>query len=518
MLPHQSSRVDLVELRTQIVKKIGVERSKKYFYYLNRFLSQKLGKGEFDNSCFRLLGRENLPLHNNLIRSILKNACQAKTPPPIYEAGPTKPLLQAPNSSPVREDGHEQNGSLISNQNASIWSNGVLPVSPRKVRSVIRDRKQRDRPSPLGPNGKVECISHQSIGTEDSGSKFVVENGELAPCDYQRPVQHLQTVAEQSENEREGSAQQPIERSRIQSKDQTAFVEDGEEVEQANHLNFSRTPLLAPLGIPFCSASVGGSRKTMPVASSGDFVSYYDSGELSDSEKLRKRMEQIAAAQGLGGVTMECANRLNNMLDLYLKRLIKSCVEIVGARSPHDPRKHPVHKQQVPKVINRMWSGNNLHMLSNSGPVEGMQEQRQRSSISMLDFKVAMELNPQQLGEDWPLLLEKIFVDAPSSVYCCQDEPDGSPSVEARPLQDGNCGLSIQMSVFSCCRSCMNLEIILQQPSQGKFQTECPQLVALLYNKHWCWLSAAIAPDRKLFCIIYSQQRGSLRQFCRILV
>uniref|UniRef100_A0A6N2KIF8 Uncharacterized protein n=1 Tax=Salix viminalis TaxID=40686 RepID=A0A6N2KIF8_SALVM len=509
MLPHQSSRVDLVELRTQIVKKIGVERSKKVF-----LLSESIFESE---------AGENLPLHNNLIRSILKNACQAKTPPPIYEAGPTKPLHQAPNSSPVREDGHEQNGSLISNQNASIWSNGVLPVSPRKVRSVIRDRKQRDRPSALGPNGKVECISHQSIGTEDSGSKFVVENGELAPCDYQRPVQHLQTVAEQSENEREGSAQQPIERSRIQSKDQTAFVEDGGEVEQANHLNFSRTPLLAPLGIPFCSASVGGARKTMPVASSGDFVGYYDSGELSDSEKLRKRMEQIAAAQGLGGVTMECANRLNNMLDLYLKRLIKSCVELVGARSPHDPRKHPVHKQQVPKVINRMCSSNNLHMLSNSGPVEGMQEQRQRSSISMLDFKVAMELNPQQLGEDWPLLLEKIcmhshrqlfkleVVDAPSSVYCCQDEPDGSPSVEAQPLQDGNCGLSIQIS-------CMNLEIILQQPSQGKFQTECPQLVALLYNKHWCWLSAAIAPDRKLFCIICSQQRGSLRQFCRILV
>jgi hypothetical protein len=408
MLPHQSSRVDLVELRTQIVKKIGVERSKKYFYYLNRFLSQKLSKSEFDKSCFRLLGRENLPLHNNLIRSILKNACQAKTPPPIYEAGPTKSLLQAPNSSPVREDGHEQSGSLIPNQNTPIWSNGVLPVSPRKIRSGIRDRKQRDRPSPLGPNGKVECISHQSIGTEDSGSKFVVENGESAPCDFQRPVQHLQTVAEQSENEREGSAQRPIEGSRIQSKDQTAFVEDGEEVEHANRLNFSRTPLLAPLGIPFCSASVGGARKTMPVASSGDFVRYYDSGELSDSEMLRKRMEQIAAAQGLGGVTMECANRLNNMLDSYLKRLIKSCVELAGARSLHDPRKHPVHKQQAQKVINRMWASNHAHMQSSSGPVEGMQEQRQHSSISMLDFKVAMELNPQQLGEDWPLLLEKI--------------------------------------------------------------------------------------------------------------
>ncbi|CAK7354206.1 unnamed protein product [Dovyalis caffra] len=409
MQPHQSSRVDLVELRTQIVKKIGVERSKKYFYYLNRFLSQKLSKSEFDKSCFRLLGRENLPLHNNLIRSILKNACQANTPPPIYEAGPTKSLIQASKSSPVREDGHEQSGSLIPNQNVPIWSNGVLPVSPRKGRSGIRDRKLRDRPSPLGPNGKVECISHQSIGAEDSGSKFVVENGELAPCDYQRPVQHLQTVAEQPENERKGSAQRPIERPRTQSKDLTAFVEDGEEVEQANHLSFSQSPLLAPLGIQYCSASVGGARKAMPVASNADFGSYYDSGGLSDTEMLRKRMEQIAAAQGLGGVTTECANTLNKMLDVYLKRLIKSCVELAGARSPHDPRKHPFHKQQVQnKVINGMWPSNHLHMQSSSGPVEGMHGQRPHSSISMLDFKVAMELNPQQLGEDWPLLLEKI--------------------------------------------------------------------------------------------------------------
>jgi hypothetical protein len=409
MQPYQSSRVDLVELRTQIVKKVGVERSKKYFYYLNRFLSQKLCKSEFDKSCFRFLGRENLPLHNNLIRSILKNACQVKTPPPSYEAGPTKSPIQASKSSPVREDGHEQIGSLIPNQSVPIRPNGILPVSPKKVRSVTRDQKLRDRPSSLGPNGKVECISHRSIGTEDNGSKFVVENGELAPCDYQRPVQHLPTVAEQPENEREGSAQRPIERPRTQNKDQTAFVEDRDEVEQANHLSFSRSPLLAPLGIPNCSASMGGARKAMPVASSGDFVSYYDSGGLSDTEMLRKRMEQIADAQGLGEVTTECANTLNKMLDVYLKRLIKSCVKLVGAQSLRDPRKYTVHKQQVQnKVVNGMWPSNHLHMQSSSGPVEGVQEQRPHSSISMLDFKVAMELNPQQLGEDWPLLLEKI--------------------------------------------------------------------------------------------------------------
>lgn len=413
MQPQQGSRIDLAELKAQIVKKIGADRSKKYFYSLNRFLSQKLSKSQFDQSCLRLLGRENLLLHNQLIRSILKNACQAKTPPPVQETVLAKSVNQALKGSPSREDGHEQSGSLTLNQNQNvppIWSNGVLPVSPRKVRSGIRERKIRDRPpSLLGPNGKV-CVSHQSVGTEDSGSRFHMENGDLITCDYQRPVQNHHAVAQQSENEKEESVQ-PTEKLRIPSKDQigAAVFEDGDEVEQANQLNFSRSPLIAPLGIPFCSASVGGAQKPISTANAGDFVSCYDSFGLSDSETLRKRMEQIAAVQGLGGVSLECANKLNNMLDVYLKRLIRSCVELVGARSAQESRKHPVNKQQIPgRVINGMWPSNHLHMPTSSGHVEVMQDQRQRCSISLLDFKVAMDLNPQQLGEDWPLLLEKI--------------------------------------------------------------------------------------------------------------
>ncbi|XP_017983860.1 PREDICTED: uncharacterized protein LOC18587624 [Theobroma cacao] len=412
MQPQQGSRIDLGELKAQIVKKIGAERSKRYFSNLSRFLSQKLSKSEFDKSCYRILGRENLPLHNQLIRSILKNACQAKTPPPVHEAGPAKSLIQTVKSFPGREDGHEQTGSLVPNQNPNMvsWSNGVLPVSsPRKVRSGIRDRKLRDRPSPLGPNGKVESVSLQSMGTEDNGNKLGIENGGLTPYDYQRPVQHLQAVAEQLEIEREGLVRS-TEKPRVPTKDQTegAIVEDGEEVEQANHINLSRSPLLAPLGIPFCSASVGGTRKAIPLVSSGDFISYYDSGGLYDTETLKKRMEQIAAAQGLGGVSVESASMLNNMLDVYLKKLIRSCVDLAGSRSTHQLRKHSAHKQQPQgKLVNGMWPSNHLHMQSSSGPAEVMQEQGQRCSISLLDFKVAMELNPQQLGEDWPLLLEK---------------------------------------------------------------------------------------------------------------
>ncbi|TYG59633.1 hypothetical protein ES288_D07G002100v1 [Gossypium darwinii] len=409
MQPQQGFRIDLAELKAQIVKKIGVERSKRYFYDLTRFLSQKLSKNEFDKSCYRLLGRENLPLHNQLIRSMLKNACQAKTPPPVFEAAPVKSLIQTAKTSPAREDdGHQHVGS---HPNTDKWSNGVLPVSsPRKVRSGIRDRKLRDRPSPLGPNGKI-VVSYQSVGKGDNSIKLGMDNGDLTPYDYQRPVQHLLAVAEQPEIQRE-SLVHSTGRPKVPSKDQSegAFVEDGEEVEQINTINLlSTSSLLAPLGISFCSASVGGARKAPAVASSGGFISYYDSGGLYDTETLKKRMDQIAAVQGLGDVSAECASLLSSMLDVYLKKLIRSCVDLVGSRSTSEPRKHCAHKQQPQgKLVNGMWPSNHWHMQSTTGPTKVLHEQGQQRSISLLHFKVAMELNPQQLGEDWPWLLEKI--------------------------------------------------------------------------------------------------------------
>ncbi|OIW14369.1 hypothetical protein TanjilG_15723 [Lupinus angustifolius] len=412
MQSRQSSRIDLGELKAHIVKKLGPDKAKLYFYYVNRFLSQRLSKTEYDKLCYRVLGRENLPLHNHFIRSVLKNVCLAKTPPPqVQPSDPPKSRSHLNDISPGREDGNEHN--VANFQNQPIWSNRVFPVSPRKARSGIRDRKLKDRPSPLGPNGKVDSIAHQSTPTEDSSaSKIDTENGTLAPCDYQRPIQNLRPVAEQlHENEMGDAIQRPAKKSRIYGKGPTeiSIVENGEvAVQQLNHLSFSRRALIAPLGIPYCSASVGGAHKAMPVSSSG-FVSCCDCGGLSDTVTLKSRMEQIAIVQGLGGVSMECANMLNNVLDVYLKRLIRSCVDLVGARSKNEPSNPPVSKQQNPgKVVNGMWPNNHLYVQSVSRPEEPEPEHRPLCSISSHDFKVAMELNPQQLGEDWPLLLEKI--------------------------------------------------------------------------------------------------------------
>lgn len=405
MQPQQGFRIDLGDLKAQIVKRIGVDRSKRYFYYLNQFLGQKLSKGDFDKLCCRVLGRENLPLHNQFIRSILKNACQAKTPPPVYEADPAKSVSRTAKLSPSVEDGPDQNGSLIQNQNqsSSIWSNGVPQVSLRKSRSGIRERKLKDRPSPLGPNG------NHSTAMEDSGSKIMTENGLSSPCDYQRSLQKYQSVPGLLEKER-GLIPEPADKSGAHSKNEAvmAIVEDGEEVDQVTLSSFSKIPLHAPLGVPCCPASVGGGRKAMSVGNSDDFVSYHDTGELSDTESLRRRMQHIAAAQGIGGVSVECANILNVMLDIYLKRLIKSCIELVGARSTPEPHSHLGQKHQIPdKVLNGTWPAiNHLHMRNNV--IGGMPEKKFPISLSMVDFKLAMELNPQQLGDDWPLLLEKI--------------------------------------------------------------------------------------------------------------
>ncbi|XP_077238361.1 uncharacterized protein LOC143879724 [Tasmannia lanceolata] len=432
----QHTRINLADLKGQIVKKVGPERARRYLYHLNRFLSQKLSKVEFDKLCYLTLGRENLPLHNQLIRSILKNVLQGKVPPPIPEKEPLKSVRVTRKRSPAKQDGYHQNGPSMAPTPAPaptqlVWSNGdVLPMSPRKGRSGIRDRRLRDRPSPLGPNGKTDLTSHQSIATDEAIGKGIMENGDFNSCDLQRPLQHHQGHAEQPENERDVPLTPPTKRPRIKrsphdlvsvhskSPVEVVIVEDGEEVGQDNNANSARTrsPLKAPLGIPFCPASVGGARRALPITSSSNFTCSVDSSELSDTVTLKKRMEQIAGANGIDGVSIDCSNLLNNGLDAYLKRLIRSCIELGGARSGHEPIKHPVYKPPPQgKLVNGIWPGHHMHIQSSHGAMEVIQETKNCSPISLLDFKVAMELNPQQLGEDWPLLLEKI------SLHSCEE-------------------------------------------------------------------------------------------------
>ena len=329
MLNQNYARVDTLEIKALMVRKVGHQRAEKYFDQLRRLFSLKIGKWEFDKSCIKTIGRENIPLHNRLIRSIIKNACISKVPPlkTIRKVGSN---LQVGN-------GYQRNCLQ------SLYGD-AFPPSPHKGRShVNRDRKFQDRPSPLGPLGKP-----QSVVCEESVSR----------------------AQEQSATELLSLGSRPP--------GGVASVEDGEEVEQVAGSPGvqSRSPVTALLGI---SINFGGARKALSNAFSCNncyLEICQNKGELPDTRSLRSRLLKKLEMEGIS-VSVDCVNLLNNGLDAYMKRLIESSVKLAGLRSGRLPQNH-------------------------------LQQSAKSFYASMLDFRAAMELNPQVLGEDWAMQLEKI--------------------------------------------------------------------------------------------------------------
>ncbi|XP_073002829.1 uncharacterized protein [Typha latifolia] len=404
----QHSRINLRDLKSRIVVKLGPERAQRYFNYLNQLLAQKVSKPEFNKHCLLVLGRENIPLHNQLVCSILRNVFLGKAPNElVHEKSSAKNFLPVGKTTSQGDIGSNQGAGSV--PLSTTRSNGdILLSSPRKIRSGTRDRRIKDHPSTLVPNRWADFMGNQDLIPSGAAIK---QNGTLGPCDLKRSLQHHQ----------DGFAEPPPKRQRmenfvlqdqasVQSKSpfELAVAEDVEEVEQSYELYSPRSPLRAPLGIPFCPASVGGPRRSSPFLTCGS-TNNFDSGELCHTEVLRERMEKIAEAQNMGGVSMDCANLLNNGLDAYLKRLVRSCIDLVGARTGHQFMKYPLHSQQ-PKVktLNGVWQRNYMYINNCHGSSDGTYELKNPTSLSLQDFRVAMELNPQQLGEDWPLILEKV--------------------------------------------------------------------------------------------------------------
>ncbi|KAJ4840259.1 hypothetical protein Tsubulata_015422 [Turnera subulata] len=354
MLSDQAfTRIDTLEFKGLIVKKIGHQRADKYFEQLRRFFSLKISKCEFDKLCVRIIGRENVPLHNRFIRSIVKNACLAKVPPPkVAKNG-------ARNLAVKTRNGYQRNCLQ------SLYGD-AFPSSPRKGRSpVSRDRKFKDRPSPLGPLGKP-----QSMVCEEMNSR----------AQEQQSATELLSLG----------SRPPVE---------VASVEEGEEVEQmaGSPGVQSRSPVTAPFGI---SMNLGGARKALSnvsICSNHLRETCLNSGELPDTRSLRSRLEQRLGEEGIS-MSVDCINLLNNSLDAYLKRLIEPCMGLSSSRRGKDHLKGA--KGQFNPSLNGMVPGRYL--------------QRQQESVytSMLDFRVAMESNPQILGQDWTTQLEKISLRA----------------------------------------------------------------------------------------------------------
>ncbi|KAI3448164.1 hypothetical protein Pfo_004829 [Paulownia fortunei] len=346
---HHSTRVDTLELKDLIYQKVGHQRAEKYFDQLKRFVGLKLSKVDFDKICIQTIGRENISLHNRLIRSIVQNACQAKIPP--------QKARKVEGLSVKVANGYQRHCLQ------SLYGD-AFPQSPRKCRSPVnRERKFRDRPSPLGPLGKSPSITCEETVSRLQEQQSAAELHSLCS----RPPMDI------------------------------ASVEDGEEVEQFAGIPSIRSwsSVTAPYGV---SVNVGGARKTLH--SGPSYQSFantcQNSGELPDTRSLRSHLQKKLALEGLG-ISLDSANLLNNSLDVFLKRLIERCMGIAGSQCADS------------LTVGRQSNGRMISALNGILPRKCAEVPMQLTYASMLDFRVAMESNPSILGEDWSIQLEKIY-------------------------------------------------------------------------------------------------------------
>lgn len=387
--PLQNGRIDLRELKSQMEKQLGPDRSRRYFSYFNDYMSQRLSKSDFDKLCLLILGRENRQLHRRLIISVLYNVYHAKCPPPPDGGRPSAPSTK--HVSQATEAFNTCNGDAR-----------LLQVQGSRPMGTPHGHPLKDQMNNMGPNRRVgAAVNHIQVV---HGVSAAPENGTLSSLELKRPVDFQQSEPAEPLAKHPRMEQLPPDDMLLQRISMSGAAGHSKEL--------LKSPVRAPLGIPFCPASVGGARKSLPLpmsAGEDHFTSCLERGGLFNTELLQRRMEKTAETLGLAGVTMDCAELLNIGLDKYLKNLIRSSVDLIGPSVQRDARIGIPYKQQAyGKQINGAWLPSHVHMQSGSGSSGATSDIRSNHLISINDFKVAMQLNPQQLGEDWPVLLEKI--------------------------------------------------------------------------------------------------------------
>lgn len=283
---HHFVRTDILELRSQIEKKIGRVKTETYLNLLSKFLSLKISKYDFDKLIIATVKKENISLHNALLRGIIKNVCQSKT-------------------HPLEKEKKQLNGVFQTSLGFKSLCKD-LPKSPRKGRTQVRRFKDCN-----GSKGKSQITEVVS-----------------SSC-----------------------------------RQQQWSMEDGEEVDQLIRC-WKSQPIEAPFGVVINHRDV--------VKKQDRIGTCYSSGELPDSVSLKKKLEDDPSIMEEGlEVSVGFVNSLNAGLDVFLKRLIKPCLELAASRS------------------------------SSRGEVRS-------SASSMVDFQVAMESNSSLIKGNWPAKLEKI--------------------------------------------------------------------------------------------------------------
>ncbi|MCO5605779.1 hypothetical protein L7F22_059963 [Adiantum nelumboides] len=392
----QLSRISVQDLKLQMVKRVGPERAKQYFNHFKGYISLRFTKTELDKLVLLTIGKENIGLHNQIIKAILTNAIKSETPP--------SPSLVQDTSKPVK--GVRRKPLLqfaISNDTSRVtgttppWSNGIIcGESPKKTTGPYLDQTvSKDK-------GKL-------LSAQNDGTNRVV--------DMHRPSEHVLDAAEQSEANLGNRPTHLHKRPRIiipSSPDMGLSKSGGDPLSSTGRADSRSVEgcqreiglVRTPLGAPFSSMNSVPKLPLFRLAGSS-YLQLKDaeqdvcySSDLPSAEVVQRHMEHIAELEGLECVGEKCVELLNQGINTFLEGLIRSCIDPVKSRCL--PQQGSQWERLVSCCASNWPSG--AEPYNHSGVQKGLFQSR----ISFLDFKSAMESNPQQLGHLWPLQLERL--------------------------------------------------------------------------------------------------------------
>ena len=323
-------RINVQSIKDHIAKRVGIEKAKRYFSHFRRFLSLGLSKPKLDKLVVKTIGKENVSLHNQLVRAILSNAVKGKVSPiQSVQSAPSKPPL-IPNSPCVTSEDtihYASPSTLISN------GDSFLP-SPRRGRT-LRDHKA----SPLGPR---EDHFHSTPDLFRSTQQL---DGVKPDDELNRSLQPSTKRAKISSSgiteltilsgESSGLLIEGKDDANLSGENDSLLKERREEAISCGEnggLLKERGDDAMSLSFPFRSplhALQSTHHKVLPQALPRILQEAFeedsiDARKLPDGDSMHMYMEQMTESEGLEGVSRDSADILNLALDAYLTRLIRS--------------------------------------------------------------------------------------------------------------------------------------------------------------------------------------------------
>lgn len=403
-------RINVLDLKAHIVKRLGRKRANRYFAQFVAFISSRLSKPEFDKLVVVTIGKENVALHNQLVKAILRNTIQGRIPPPL----PPSQWKHCTKFKSMHPSPSVTSNHTLRHTSPSTFSTGdSFLSSPRSPKSTPRHSRDRDyRVSPLGNSEAHSALT------------------------FSQPGQQLDVAAKQLDADSISSFEPSQKRERTKcppvSDDSVSGVEfeltcveesilyKEEREETLPLLPFGRCNK-GTLEAPFHSESrdicwrpVLHAFPAQLLQQDGLDAEIECASELPDSGTMHSIIGQAAIEEGLEGASRECADILNFALDAYLRRLIKSCRAVGGTCTqgglilPDVCKDNSVLDMDVHGGARTLQQGmKRVCMRAPSESIENILQGAQHP-ISLTDLKVAMDMNPCQLGGSWAVQLERL--------------------------------------------------------------------------------------------------------------